>query len=143
MSRGKGPLTAKQAGYTYVGLLIAVAVLSVGLAAAGQLWSAHAQRAREQELRWIGAQFVKAIGSYYHATPGHIKQYPPSLEALLLDNRFVFTRRHLRKIYANPYGAQAGWGLVPAPRGGVMGVFVVSGPPHAQRVQFVFVPETH
>ena len=53
-----------QRGFTYVGLLLAVALAGVALAAAGTLWSTVAQRDRELELLFVGDQYRRAIGSY-------------------------------------------------------------------------------
>ncbi|MCW7541276.1 type II secretion system protein [Aquabacterium sp. A7-Y] len=100
-----------------------LAILSAGLAAVGQLWSAAAERERARQLAWTGEQFVQAIASYYHSAPNGQKRYPPDLQALLLDPRFLSTRRHLRRIYLDPYSGRAGWGLVAAPGGGIMGVY--------------------
>ena len=51
-----------QRGFTYLALLVAVALLGIGLAAGSELWSQTRQREREQELLYIGAQFRRAIG---------------------------------------------------------------------------------
>ena len=51
----------RHAGFTYVGLLIAVAVLGVGLAAVGQVWSTAAAREKERELLFVGNQYRAAI----------------------------------------------------------------------------------
>jgi type II secretory pathway pseudopilin PulG len=98
-------------GFTYLGLLLWITVTGAGLAAVGTVWHAAAQREREQELLFIGAQFRTAIRQYYEASPG-AKQYPQSLEQLLQDPRFPDTRRYLRRIYADPMTGKAQWGLV-------------------------------
>jgi type II secretory pathway pseudopilin PulG len=98
-------------GFTYIGLLIAVALLSIGLAAVGQVWSTAMKRERERELLFIGAEFRRAIGHYYEASPG-VKQYPRSLDDLLKDQRFPVTKRHLRKIYLDPMTGKPNWGLI-------------------------------
>lgn len=98
-------------GFTYVGLLIAVALISIGLAAVGQVWSTAMKRERERELLFIGAEFRRAIGHYYEASPG-VKQYPRRLEELLEDQRFPVVKRHLRKIYLDPMTGKPNWGLI-------------------------------
>ena len=50
-------------GFSYIGLLIAVALLGVGLASAGELWRTAAKREREQELLFAGREFRNAIAS--------------------------------------------------------------------------------
>jgi type II secretory pathway pseudopilin PulG len=110
-----------QRGFTYVGLLIAVALAGVALAAAGTLWSTTAKRDKEVELLFVGDQFRRAIGSYYEGTPG-AKRYPLKLEDLLEDKRLAVTRRHLRQIYADPMTGQPDWVLERLPDGAIVGV---------------------
>jgi type II secretory pathway pseudopilin PulG len=110
-----------QRGFTYVGLLLAVALAGVALAAAGTLWSTTAKREKELELLFVGDQFRRAIGSYYEGTPG-AKRYPQRLEDLLEDKRVPVTRRHLRQIYADPMTGQPNWELVRLPDGAIVGV---------------------
>jgi type II secretory pathway pseudopilin PulG len=100
-----------QRGFTYVGLLLAVALAGVALAAAGTLWSTTAKRDKELELLFVGDQFRRAIGAYYEGTPG-AKRYPLKLEDLLEDKRLAVTRRHLRQLYADPMTGKADWELV-------------------------------
>jgi type II secretory pathway pseudopilin PulG len=98
-------------GFTYIGLLIAVALIGIGLAAVAEVWTTAAKRERERELLFVGGQFRQAIGSYFEASPG-LKQYPQRLEDLLEDRRFPVIRRHLRKIYLDPITGKSDWGLV-------------------------------
>ncbi len=112
-----------QRGFTYLGLLFAVALAGVALAATGMLWSTERQREREKELLFIGGQFREAIASYYERSPGLVKRYPAKLDELLKDGRFLTMQRHLRRIYIDPMTGTRNWGMVPAPEGGVMGIF--------------------
>jgi len=107
-------------GFTYVGLLIAVALLGIALAAAGTVWRTQAQREREQELLFIGQEFRNAIASYYRAGAG--RQYPQSLDDLLVDNRMAQPLHHLRRLYADPMTGAPDWTLISAPSLGIMGV---------------------
>ncbi len=102
----------KHSGFTYIGVLMLVAVSGIGLAGVGIVWHQDAQREREKELLFIGEEFRHAIGSYYESTPDSVKQYPKKLEDLLLDNRFPVTKRHLRKVYTDPFSSDADWGLM-------------------------------
>ena len=109
-------------GFTYVGLLIVVALIGLGLAAYGELYSHAAQREKEAELLFIGGQFRDAIASYYNRSPG-TKAYPKKLDDLLEDNRFPMPQHHLRQLYRDPMTESTDWGLVEAPGGGFMGVY--------------------
>jgi len=110
-------------GFTLVWVLMALALLSVGLAAMGTVWSADAQREREQELLRVGALYAQAVQSYYRASPGTLKRLPPSIDALLLDTRFGVPVRHLRRPYADPLAPSRPWGELRAADGGLRGVF--------------------
>jgi hypothetical protein len=111
----------RQAGFTYLGLLLIVAAMGGGMAAYGELASKTAQREKEAELLFVGDEYRRAIGQYYESSPAGHKRYPKSLEALLKDERFAFNRRYLRKLYRDPL---TGGELVAleAPEGGIMGV---------------------
>lgn len=98
-------------GFTYLGLLIAVAVVGVGLAGAAEVWSTVAKRGKEAELLFVGDQFRQAIGRYFEGSPG-AKVYPLRLEDLLEDKRLPVVRRHLRRLYPDPMTGKADWGLV-------------------------------
>ena len=98
-------------GFTFIGLLVWVAISGLALAALGQVWSTAARRERERELLFVGAQFRDAVGRYYEQSPG-VKQYPRTLEELLQDPRVPVVRRHLRKIYLDPMTGKADWVLV-------------------------------
>lgn len=114
--------TSKQSGSVYLMMLFVVAFVGLAAAAASGIWSTQRQRDREAELLAIGSEFERAIQSYYESSPGLIKSYPPQLEELLKDNRFLYPKRHLRQIYVDPMTGERDWKLVLAPQGGVMGV---------------------
>ena len=116
----------RNSGFTYVGLLIAVVILGVGLATAGELWRTAAKREREQELLFAGREFRNAIAGYYGAPGVGQPRYPRRLEDLLEDRRGAATLRHLRRIYADPMTRKADWGIVDAPGGGIAGVHSIS-----------------
>jgi len=124
MRAGKRPGSAS--GFTYVVMLFALAVFSIGLAALGQTWGQRSQRDKEEELMMIGAAYARAIGLYYQHSPGSQKRFPGSLADLLADSRFVGTERYLRKLYPDPVTGTAQWGLVQAPEGGISGVYSLS-----------------
>lgn len=109
-------------GFTYITVLILVAIMGTGLAAIGTMWRQAAQREKEQELLFVGGEFRRAIGSYFERSPG-APQYPRSLEDLIADKRLPVVGRHLRKIYFDPMTGTQDWGLVKEPAGGILGVY--------------------
>lgn len=116
----------RQGGFTYLALLFAVATMGAVLAVIGMVWSQAAQRDKERELLFVGNEFRQAIRLYYERTPGGVKRYPQKLEDLLIDSRQLAVQRYLRKIYRDPITGEKKWGTVPAPDGGIMGVFSLS-----------------
>lgn len=120
MNRGK------QTGFTYLAALFMIAILGAVLAATGVVWSTAQQREKERELLLIGQQFREAISQYYEHSPGLLKKYPETLNDLLKDERQLATHRYLRKLFIDPMTKLNKWGLVPAPGGGIMGVYSLS-----------------
>ncbi len=110
-------------GFTYIGLLIFIALIGIALAGTGMIWHTESLRAKEAELLFIGNQYRGAIARYYDSTPGLPKKYPRTVEELLKDNRFPGAKRYLRKIYVDPMTGKAEWGIVASADGGVMGVY--------------------
>ena len=110
-------------GFTYIGLLIAVALAGVLLASTATIWHQVRQRENELQLLFVGKQFGMAIGSYYDSTPGSVKQYPKTLEDLIVDRRTPFVKRHLRKIFYDPVTDTTDWGLVKNPEQGIIGIY--------------------
>ncbi len=113
-------------GFTYLALLIAVAIMGVALAATGLVWHTVAQRNKEQELLFAGHAIRNAIALYYERTPGTAKQYPKKLEDLLEDKRQAQLARYLRQVYRDPFTAKKDWGIVPGPGETIMGVYSLS-----------------
>jgi type II secretory pathway pseudopilin PulG len=60
---------SRSKGFTYLSLLIVVAITAGALAAAGGVYSQAAQREKERELLFVGEQFRQAIALYYWRTP--------------------------------------------------------------------------
>lgn len=113
----------QQQGFTYMGVLFAVALIGVSQALIGSVWKTTQQRENEEELLFVGEQFRKAIGLYYERTPGVVKRYPTNLEELLEDNRYIVPQRYLRKIYKDPMTNEIDWIIVTGPSGGVRGLY--------------------
>jgi type II secretory pathway pseudopilin PulG len=92
---------AAQSGFTYLYVLMLIALIGMGLAAAGTLWDTDARRAREAELLFVGDQYRQAIRSYYELEPAQ-PRLPRSIDELLEDNRRPDIVRHLRRAYRDP-----------------------------------------
>ena len=90
-----------QTGFSYLFMLMLIALIGMGLAAAGTLWRTDAQRAREADLLFVGEQYRQAIRSYYELDPAQ-PRLPKSIDELLEDNRRPNIVRHLRRAYRDP-----------------------------------------
>lgn len=110
-------------GFTYLSVIIVVAIVGLVSASAIKLGSVLQRSRAELELLDIGAAFSDALKSYADATPQGMPPQPPSLQDLLKDPRFPGTRRHLRKIFVDPMTGKAEWGIVY--RGDKIGVLAV------------------
>lgn len=107
-------LPQQQAGFAYLLVLMLIVLMGLGLGAAGTLWRTESQRIKENQLLYIGEQYRKAINSY-NAAPSPEKQFPKSLDDLLLDPRQTAITRHLRKLYPDPVTGKKEWGLIVDP----------------------------
>lgn len=116
----------QQVGFTYIGLLIFIAILGLIATATVTAGSAMQRRLAEDELLFIGSQFQAAFKTYYATSPPGQRPYPSSLNDLIRDPRYAGVRRHLRKIYADPLTGREEWGTIEAPGGGIMGIYSLS-----------------
>jgi type II secretory pathway pseudopilin PulG len=119
---------SKAGGFTFIGLLMIVAIMGIALLAVGEVWHFAQKREKEQALLFVGGQFRDAIKMYYVHTPAANKlhPYPNTLEDLLKDPRYPSTQRYLRRIYLDPITNSAEWGLMKYPDGGIYGVYSLS-----------------
>lgn len=109
-------------GFTYIAVLIFVAIMGVWLAAVSEVWRTQLKRDQEEDLLFAGHQIRDAIAMYARQTPGGTGHYPASLEDLLKDPRFPATKRYLRKIYRDPVTNSTNWELVQGPNGELLGI---------------------
>lgn len=113
---------APQSGLVLLAVLIFLLLTTLGASAMVDLQRTHAQRAKEEELLFVGDQFRRAITSYYSSVPaGKNRTLPRSLDDLLEDKRFPMPVRHLRRLYPDPMTGQADWVLIEG-AGGILGV---------------------
>lgn len=116
---------AHQRGFTYLGALVVIALMSTALVGAGALWSTTSRRDREQELLWVGSQYAQALRRYYQASPD-VRRYPLELEELLEDRRGATSMRHLRRLYPDPIARSPEWGLIRGIDGRIVGIHSLS-----------------
>ncbi|MFZ2266972.1 MAG: type II secretion system protein [Azonexus sp.] len=109
----------KQSGFTYIAVMIGIAIMGAGLAAVGTVWHTMVQRDHEKELLYVGQQFRLALKRYYLAH----QRYPVSLEKLVQDDGTVAVKHHLRKLYIDPMTGTTDWGIVKLPNEQIVGVY--------------------
>jgi type II secretory pathway pseudopilin PulG len=112
----------RQAGFAWLFVLFLLAAASAAGAAVAQRWADQSSREKERQLLRIGDAYAQALAAYRASSPGSDKRFPQSLEQLVDDHRFVGTRRHLRKLYADPVTGQADWVLLRDARGDIAGL---------------------
>jgi len=113
-------------GFTYIGMLVLVAIMGIALAGTAEVWHTVQQRAKERELLFIGHQFRLALDGYAKHTPKNASRAPRRLEELLQDPRTPSVQRFLRQIYVDPMTGAAEWGLVIGANGEIYGVHSLS-----------------
>lgn len=100
-------------GFMLLALLIGLALSSITLMAAVDIWTVERQREKEQDLLFVGDQYRQAIQRYYFAAPpGTPRVLPLKLTDLLEDDRYPMPVRHLRRLHPDPVTSQAEWGEI-------------------------------
>jgi type II secretory pathway pseudopilin PulG len=108
-------------GFTYIGVLLATAILTAGIGLAIEAWHTTLRRDKEAELQHVGIQYQRAILLYYEGSPVGRPRYPRELKDLLHDERYPTARRYLRKLFPDPITGGE-WAIMKAPDGGIMGI---------------------
>lgn len=129
------PVRARERGFTYIGALVLVVLMTLALVGTMQLWSTASLRARERELLWVGSQYARALRLYYENSPD-VKRFPQRLEDLLTDQRSPTPRHYLRRLYADPITRSTDWGLIRGADGGIVGVYSQSRDAPLKRGRF-------
>ncbi len=113
-------LWRREAGFTYIVVMIAITLMGVAMTMAARQWKTMMQRELEADLLAKGIEIQTAL-AFYSASkksgrvmPGEF--YPNSLTELTRP-----PKPFLRKVYQDPIG-HGEWQLVRAPTGGIMGV---------------------
>jgi type II secretory pathway pseudopilin PulG len=116
-----GKHRAREGGFTYIGLLVLIALIGFALSVVGQVAATTAQREREKQLLWVGHAYRDAIRRYVMRNG----RYPPTLADLVQSATATadpLPAHFLRRLYPDPMTQGADWVLVPALDGGIMGV---------------------
>ena len=114
-------------GFSYIGLLILLALLATVGAGSLQLGAVVQRRGAEEALLVAGAAWSEALRSYARRSRPGEPDAPLSVRELLRDPRFPGTVRHLRQVPVDPISGQANWGLVQEEGSGrILGVHSLS-----------------
>ncbi len=89
-------------GYTLLILMIAVAVMSIGLLVAIPVLKTQLQREKEEELIFRGKQYVEAIRLFQIKYPG---RFPKTLEQLQEE-------KCIRKLFKDPITKEGEWNVI-------------------------------
>lgn len=114
-------------GFTYLMVLLWVAISGVMLMALSRAWLLESRRERDTELAYRGEQIRLAL-SAYAAVPVStgVSRAPARLEDLLEDRRSGQVVRHLRRVWRDPITNSPNWGLLKDANGGIVGVYSLS-----------------
>jgi len=130
---------ARKNGFSYLALIYIIALLSLCAAATVQMGAIVQRRDAEDELIFVGLQYKKAIRAYFEAGPNGVAVAPRRLEDLLHDTRYPGTKRHIRKLYADPLTGKMDWCLIRTDDGnGILGVY---SPSHNTPIRMDHFPD--
>jgi type II secretory pathway pseudopilin PulG len=96
---------SREKGYVLLGLLLAMTLMLIAMAAAAPRIAQQIRRQREEDLVHIGIDYATAVKRFVHKNGG---RYPTSIEQLENTNRIRF----LRKQYKDPTTGENNWRLV-------------------------------
>jgi len=118
MSNGEGARRGAR-GFTYLGLLVLVALIGLMLSAASEVVSTVAQREREAQLLWVRHEYRAAIGRFWIRN----HKFPQMLEELVGSAPDAPIQvRYIRRLYPDPMTNAVDWVLVKAPNDAIMGI---------------------
>lgn len=113
-------LGRQEAGFSYLMVMIAIALMGLAMTVAARQWKTMVQRELETDLLAKGMEIQTALALYStSAKAGRVVRgevYPQSLAELTRS-----PKPFLRKVYLDPVG-HGEWELLRAPTGGIMGV---------------------
>lgn len=88
-------------GFTIIGLMMAIAIINIGLAVALTSWATINKRAKETELIWRGQQYVRALRCHQAATGA----LPDDLDDLVESDC-------IRAVYPDPMSPDGEWRII-------------------------------
>ena len=113
-------------GYTYFGLLLALALASIAVGSGAHLLAQDMRRDKEADLMFAGDQIRRAIEQYHTLNSATPKPYPLEMTALLRDPGQPGLVRHLRRIYPDPMSRDGEWVIIRSQGNGIVGVHSAS-----------------
>ena len=120
MQRIVSSLRRREAGFSYLLVMLAITVMGLTMTVTARQWKVIVQRELEADLLAKGIEIQTALALYSankkagRVMPGEV--YPHSLAELTKP-----PKPFLRKVYFDPVG-RGEWQLIRAPTGGIMGV---------------------
>jgi type II secretory pathway pseudopilin PulG len=121
MVRPQSRARAQEGGFTYLALLVGIAIVSLGTSIAAEMATATIARQRMTQANWAGDQYARALRSY-QLVSGPMGEFPETLDQLVDDRRGPVPRRHLRSLYRNPLESSGRWHLLRGGDGRIRGV---------------------
>lgn len=94
-------MRGSERGYTLLALIVAIAVMSILMAAAMPIWSHVMKREREKELLFRGNQYIEALDRFYRK----FGRLPLKLEEL-------HKTKCIRRLYPDPMTKDGKWELI-------------------------------
>ena len=126
MVRPRSEKHRTQSGVVLLVILIFILLTTLAAGSMVQVYQTQTRREKEDQLLFVGDQYRRAIASYYNTFPPRgARSLPPSLDALISDDRFPTPIQHLRQKYPDPMTGAADWALV-MQGGGIVGVHSAS-----------------
>ncbi len=123
LTAGEANLSSSSRGFSYVIVLVLIALLSLGITATNRVTSTIVKREVELELISRGLDYRRAIERYYYS--GTAPSYPIRLSDLVKDPRFVY-KSHMRRLVGDPVNSESSaedaWNLIRNDQGGIVGV---------------------
>ncbi len=125
----------QEAGFTLIGLLIATAILMIGVGLTLSVWHTLVMREKEKELLFIGHQFRQAIATYYRNSG---RQFPMNVEDLVAQpNARPLGTHPLRRVSIDPMTGKKQWGYIRNQQSRLIGIYSLSDKKPIKQAGFI------